>query len=79
MGHLGILLFPWVAKRKTRLEGDMPLCLFLASQRLLRLLVSQLVGESRLKSLLNVAWFLEESCPHPFGVLALSRNEFHPL
>ena len=54
MGNLGILLFPWVAKRKTRLEGacPRPFPSFAATSSIA---VSQLGGESRLKTPLCIA------------------------
>lgn len=79
MGSLGILFLLWVAKRRTSLEGGAYPLPFPRFAETPSIAVSQLGGESRLKTPLCIAWFLEESCPHPFGVLALSRNEFHPL
>lgn len=78
MGSLGILFPPWLTKRRACLEGacPRPFPSFAATSSIA---VSQLGGENRLKTPLCIAWFLEESCPHPFRVLALSRNEFHPL
>ena len=60
MGSLGILFLLWVAKRRTSLEGGHIRFPFAATSSFD---VSQLDGESRLKSLLNIAWFPEETCP----------------
>ncbi len=61
MGSLSILFLLWVAKRRTCLEGgyaSLPFPNFAATPSFG---VSQLDGESRLKSLLNIAWFPEET------------------
>ena len=74
MGSLGILFPPWLTKRRACLEGacPRPFPSFAATSSIA---VSQLGGENRLKTPLCIAWFLEESCPHPFGVLGLFRKE----
>ena len=63
MGSLGILFLLWVAKRRTSLEGGAYPLPFPRFAETPSFGVSQLGGESRLKSLLNVAWFPEDSCP----------------